>query len=79
MNLKTNLQFFFFGYGIVFFPLLLLIGPLFSELFLISVIIFFLFFIIKEKKKFFIEINFLSFFYFSTFRLYTQLYSIIII
>ena len=64
MNLKTNLQFFFFGYGIVFFPLLLLIGPLFSELFLISVIIFFLFFIIKEKKKIFYRNKFFIFFLF---------------
>ncbi len=62
MNLKINLQFFFFGYGIVFFPLLLLIGPLFSELFLISVITFFLFFIIKEKKEIFYRNKFFIFF-----------------
>ena len=62
MNLKINPLFLFFGYGIVFFPLLLLIGPLFSELFLISVIIFSLFFIIKEKKEIFYKNRFFIFF-----------------
>ena len=62
MNLKTNLQFFFFGYGIVFFPLLLLVGPLFSELFLISVIVFFLLSIGKEKKEIFYRNKFFIFF-----------------
>ena len=62
MNLKTNLQFFFFGYGIVFFPLLLLVGPLFSELFLISVIVFFLLSIVKEKKEIFYRNKFFIFF-----------------
>lgn len=62
MNLKTNFPLFFFGYGLVFFPLLLLIGPLFSELFLISVIIFSLFFIIKEKKEIFYKNRFFIFF-----------------
>ena len=62
MNLKINFPLFFFGYGLVFFPLLLLTGPLFSELFLISVIIFSLFFIIKEKKEIFYKNRFFIFF-----------------
>ena len=62
MNLKLNLQFFFFGYGIVFFPLLLLVGPLFSELFLISVIVFLLISIVKEKKEIFYRNKFFIFF-----------------
>ena len=53
MNLKKlNFQLFFFGYGIVFFPLLFLIGPLFSELFLISIIVFSYFHYKRKKKKF---------------------------
>ena len=50
MNLKINLSKILFGYGLAIFPLFLLIGPLISELFLISVIFFSTFFIIKEKK-----------------------------
>ena len=62
MNSKTNLPFFFFGYGLVFFPLLLLIGPLISELFLISIVVFSIFYIIKKKKKKFYQNRFLFFF-----------------
>lgn len=69
MNLKINFPLFFFGYGLVLFPLLLLIGPLLSEFFLISAIIFSIFFIIKEKKEIFYKNRFFIFFlvfYFST-------------
>ena len=69
MNLENNLTK-FFKYGVIFFPLLLLVGPLVSELFLISIIIFFLFQIIKEKNFIFYKNNFLIFFllfYISTF------------
>ena len=52
----------FFKYGVIFFPLLLLVGPLVSELFLISIIIFFLFQIIKEKNFVFYKNKFLIFF-----------------
>ena len=52
----------FFKYGVIFFPLLLLVGPLVSELFLISIIIFFLFQIIKEKNSIFYKNKFLIFF-----------------
>ena len=69
MNSENNLSK-FFKYGVIFFPLLLLVGPLVSELFLISIIIFFLFQIIKEKNFIFYKNNFLIFFllfYISTF------------
>ena len=62
MNSKTNLPIFFFGYGLVFFPLLLLIGPLISELFLISIVVFSIFYIIKKKRKKFYQNRFLFFF-----------------
>ena len=62
MNLENKLPKFFFGYGLAFFPLLLLIGPLVAEVFLILSIIFFLFFAIKEKKSFFYKNRFLIFF-----------------
>ena len=47
-NLDTSK--FIFGYGLALFPLFLLLGPLISEVFLISIIFFSLFLIIKEKK-----------------------------
>lgn len=62
MNSENNISNFFFRYGLICFPLLLLIGPLISELFLISVIIFSLFRIIKEKKVIFFKNRFLVFF-----------------
>ena len=49
MNSELNISKTIFGYGIVVFPLFLLIGPLFSEIFLIS-IIFYSIFLIKKKK-----------------------------
>ena len=51
MILKNKLPKFFFGYGLAFFPLLLLIGPLVAEVFLTLSLIFFLFFSIKEKRS----------------------------
>ena len=62
MNSENNLSK-FFKYGVIFFPLLLLVGPLVSELFLISIIIFFLLKIIKEKNFIFYKNNFLIFFF----------------
>ena len=50
MNSEINLSKLFFVYGIATFPLLLLVGPLISELFLISVIFYSLFFILKENQ-----------------------------
>ncbi len=68
MNSQTNLSNSFFGYGIAIFPLLLLIGPLISELFLISLIFFSFFIIIREKKVFYFNrfIIFFGIFYLST-------------
>ena len=62
MNLENKSSKFFFGYGLAFFPLLLLIGPLIAEIFLTLSIIFFLFFVIKEKISLFYENRFLIFF-----------------
>ena len=62
MILENKLPKFFFGYGLAFFPLLLLIGPLIAEVFLTLSIIFFLFFSLKEKRSLFYENRFLIFF-----------------
>tara|TARA_B100000963_G_scaffold325922_1_gene312533 strand:- start:5465 stop:5689 length:225 start_codon:yes stop_codon:yes gene_type:complete len=70
MNLKINLSKILFGYGLAIFPLFLLIGPLISELFLISVIFFSIFFIIKEKKYNFYFNRFAFFFYFFIYQLF---------
>ena len=59
---NLNISKFIFGYGLAIFPLFLLIGPLFSEIFLILIIFFSLFFIIKEKKYYFILNKFAFFF-----------------
>ena len=62
MILENKLPKFFFGYGLAFFPLLLLIGPLVAEVFLTLSLIFFLFFAIKEKRSLFCKNRFLIFF-----------------
>ena len=64
MNSQINPLIFFFGYGLVFFPLFQLIGPLISELFLVSLIIFCVFKILSEKKTVFYKNKFLVFFLF---------------
>ena len=68
MSSQTNIPNSFFGYGIAIFPFLLLIGPLISELFLISLIFFSFFIIIKEKKVFYLNrfLVFFGIFYLST-------------
>ena len=55
--------------GLSFFPLLLVVGPLIAETYLVIIIILSLFYIIKEKKYFFFNNKF--FFYFSLFYLST--------
>ena len=62
MNSEINLSKFFFIYGIAIFPLLLLIGPLISELFLISVIFYSVFFILKENQFQFYKNRYFVFF-----------------
>ena len=49
MIFNINLSKHFFSYGVVIFPLLLLIGPLISELFLFTVILFTGILIVKKK------------------------------
>lgn len=69
MNYNQTVLKFFFGYGILIFPLFLLIGPLISEIFLILLISFAFYFILGEKKTyFFLNKYFLFFlaFYLST-------------
>ncbi len=69
MNFNPNISQSFFVYGIAIFPLFLIIGPLFSEIFLITIIFFSLFLIIKEKKYEFFSNKFVVFslfFYLST-------------
>ena len=61
MNLETKLSR-LFVYGIAIFPFFLLVGPLVSELFLISVIIYFFYFIIKENQFRFLNNRYLIFF-----------------
>ncbi len=70
MNLKINLLKLISGYGLCLFPLLLLVGPLISELYILTIIIFSLFYIISEKKFYFLNNKYLIFFiifYLSTF------------
>ncbi len=69
MNFKNNLSKVFFGYGVCIFPFLLLVGPLVSEIYLISIIFFSIFYIIIKRKNYFFEnkyILFFVFFYLST-------------
>lgn len=69
MNSKINLPKLIWGYGLCLFPLLLLVGPLISELYILIIIIFSLFYITREKKFYFFNnryIIFLILFYLST-------------
>ena len=62
MNLKINFSRLFWGYGLCLFPLLLLVGPLISELYILTIIIFSLFYIISEKKFYFFNNKYIVFF-----------------
>ena len=53
MNFQNNILKFFFGYGLCIFPLLLLIGPLVAEIFLILLIAFAFYYIFKSNKAYF--------------------------
>ncbi len=55
---------YFFGYGVTFFPLLLIIGPLISEIFLILSIVFATYSIIAEKNYKYFNNKFFLFFLF---------------
>ncbi len=62
MNSQIDLSKYLFGYGLAIFPLLLLIGPLISELFLVSIIIFFIFYTLKQKNFIYFKNRFFIFF-----------------
>ena len=62
MNLKINLPKLFWSYGLCLFPLLLLVGPLISELYILTIIIFSLFYIISERKILFFNNKYYIFF-----------------
>ncbi len=64
MNSQINLSKILFGYGLAIFPLMLLIGPLISEIFLITIIIFSIFYILREKKFIYFKNRFFIFFLF---------------
>ena len=69
MNFSTSIFKFLFGYGVLIFPLLLLVGPLISEVYLILLIIFSSYYIYKDNKfDFYLNkfVIFLLFFYIST-------------
>ena len=53
MNFQNNIPKYLFGYGLCIFPLFLLIGPLISEIFLISIIFFSFYYIFKLNKSYF--------------------------
>ena len=64
MNLKINLPALLMTFGLSFFPLLLVVGPLIAETYLVIIIILSLFYIIKKKSTFFLIISFFLFFTF---------------
>ena len=68
MNLNSINLNNFFNYGIIIFPLLLLIGPLISEIFLIIIVFYVGFFLYKNESKLYLNkfTIFLGIFYFST-------------
>ncbi len=63
MNSINNLPKLLFGYGLAFFPLFLLTGPLIPEIFLIVSFSFFIFYMFKDKKFFFLKNRFIFFFF----------------
>ena len=76
MNSELNISKTIFGYGIVVFPLFLLIGPLFSEIFLISIIFYSIFLIIIENKyNFFLNKFVLVFLLFYLSTLFSTIYN----
>ena len=75
MNFELNISKTIFGYGIGI-PTFLLIGPLFSEIFLISIIFYSIFLIIKENKyNFFLNKFVLVFLLFYLSTLFSTIYN----
>lgn len=63
MNISPSIFKFFFGYGVLIFPLFLLLGPLISEVYLILLVLFALYYIHKENKFHFYKNKFVIFFF----------------
>ena len=63
MNISPSIFKYFFGYGVLIFPLFLLLGPLISEVYLILLILFALYYIHKENKFHFYKNKFVIFFF----------------
>ena len=62
MSITHKLEKYFFGYGLSVFPFLLLIGPLISEVFLVSTIFYAFYSFVKEKNYKYIKNKFFLFF-----------------
>ena len=62
MNLANEIPKYFFGYGLAIFPILLIIGPLVAEIFLLLCIIFAVYSVIKEKNFKYFNNKFFLFF-----------------
>ncbi len=62
MNFINHTPKYFFGYGLAVFPILLIIGPMIAEIFLLSCIIFAVISMIKEKNYKYFNNKFLIFF-----------------
>jgi len=63
MNISPSIFKYFFGYGVLIFPLFLLLGPLISEVYLILLVLFALYYIHKENKFHFYQNKFVIFFF----------------
>ena len=62
MNFANEIPKYFFSYGLAIFPILLIIGPLVAEIFLLCCIIFAVYSVIKEKNYKYFNNKFLLFF-----------------
>jgi O-antigen ligase len=63
MNISPSIFKYFFGYGVLIFPLFLLLGPLISEVYLILLVLFAFYYIHKENKFYFYKNKFVIFFF----------------
>ena len=63
MNIIPSIFKYFFGYGVLIFPLFLLLGPLISEVYLFLLVLFALYYIHKENKFHFYKNKFVIFFF----------------
>jgi len=63
MSISPSIFKYFFGYGVLIFPLFLLLGPLISEVYLILLVSFALYYIHKENKFHFYKNKFVIFFF----------------